>query len=87
MFSRPVSWGWNPVPSSSSAEMRPFATIRPVVGRWMLAMSRSRVDLPDPLWPMMPCIDPSWMSKDTPFRAQNSRHWEVSALWMMASFR
>ncbi len=67
--------------------MRPLAVIRPVVGRWMLAISRSRVDLPDPLWPMMPCIEPSWMSKDTPLRAQNSRHWVVSVLWMMASFR
>ncbi len=32
MFSRPESWGWKPAPSSSSAEMRPLLTTRPLVG-------------------------------------------------------
>ena len=44
MFSRPVSSGWNPAPSSSSAAVRPTLRIVPLVGRRMPAMHLSSVD-------------------------------------------
>ena len=35
-------------------------------------MVLSRVDLPDPLAPMMPVVEPVGNSRSTPVRAQNS---------------
>ena len=71
-FSRPVRSGWNPAPNSSSAEMRPSVVMRPLVGRWMPAMRRSRLDLPDPLWPTSPYMEPCGISSETSLTAQNS---------------
>ena len=43
------------VPAATFAEVPdPWAVIVPDVGRWMPAISLSRVDLPDPLWPISP---------------------------------
>ena len=53
-FSRPDISGWNPAPSSMSAEMRPSTFTVPVVGFVMPATSFSAVLLPDPFRPMMP---------------------------------
>ena len=53
-FSRPDSSGWNPAPSSSSADTRPWIDTEPLFGRWMPAMTRSSVDFPDPLCPISP---------------------------------
>ena len=53
-FSRPEISGWNPAPSSISAEMRPRTVTVPLVGFVMPATSFSAVLLPDPLRPMTP---------------------------------
>ena len=52
MFSRPVSSGWKPVPTSSSDPTRPRSTARPSVGSVMRARILSSVDLPAPLRPI-----------------------------------
>ena len=57
-FSRPEISGWKPAPSSIRAATRPATVIRPVVGLSMPATSLSRVDLPEPLPPMMPKASP-----------------------------
>ena len=72
MFSRPVSSGWNPVPTSSSDPTRPLVTPRPVVGGVIRARIFSMVLLPAPLRPMMPTVSPARISKETSFSAQNS---------------
>ena len=54
MFSRPVSSGWKPVPTSSSEPTRPTVSPRPDVGGVMRARIFSSVLLPAPLRPMMP---------------------------------
>ena len=54
MFSRPVSSGWKPVPTSSRLATRPRMLMRPLVGSVMRLRIFSRVDLPAPLRPMMP---------------------------------
>ena len=53
-FSRPEISGWNPAPSSMSAERRPWTVTVPSVGLVMPATSFSIVLLPEPLRPMMP---------------------------------
>ena len=53
-FSRPEISGWNPAPSSISAEMRPSTLTVPLVGLVMPATSLSSVLLPEPLRPMTP---------------------------------
>ena len=54
-FSRPEISGWNPAPSSISAEMRPFTVTVPLVGlRDAGHAASSIVLLPEPLRPMMP---------------------------------
>ena len=53
-FSRPEISGWNPAPSSISAEMRPLTRTVPVVGFVMPATSFNAVLLPEPLRPMIP---------------------------------
>ncbi len=54
MFSRPEISGWNPAPSSMSAEIRPSTVTVPSVGRVMPATHFSSVLFPDPLRPMTP---------------------------------
>ena len=53
-FSRPEISGWNPAPSSISADTRPFTVTVPLVGRVMPATHFSIVLLPDPLRPTIP---------------------------------
>jgi hypothetical protein len=71
-FSRPEISGWNPAPSSISAETRPFTFTLPEVGRPMPAMSFSIVLLPEPLRPMMPNVVPAATSNETPLSAWNA---------------
>ena len=53
-FSRPVSSGWNPVPTSRSDPTRPRMSARSLEGRVMRAMIFSIVVLPAPLRPISP---------------------------------
>ena len=71
-FSRPLSSGWNPAPSSSSAEMRPSTVTPPFSGTRIPARHLSSVLLPEPFDPMTPNVDPVGTSKSTPLSAQNS---------------
>ena len=68
-FSRPVSSGWNPVPTSSRLPTRPPSSIRPVVGAVIRLMILSNVLLPAPLRPMIPTTSPQFTSKLTSWSA------------------
>ena len=57
--------GWNPAPSSSSDPTRPPAATRPVVGLMIPAISRSSVDLPEPLRPTSPTASPGAIPSET----------------------
>ncbi len=70
MFSRPVSSGWKPVPTSSSEPTRPRSRTRPSVGSVMREMILSSVLLPAPFRPMMPTTSPCPTSNDTSRSAQ-----------------
>src|SRR5271169_3612950 len=72
MFSRPVSSGENPEPTSISADRRPRILISPEVGALILAKSFKRVLFPAPLFPMMPRDSPPATSKLTSRRAHIS---------------
>ena len=63
MFSRPVSSGLKPEPSSSSAAMRPWVSTAPEVGGSTPAMICSNVLFPLPFRPMMPSASPRRSSK------------------------
>ena len=54
MFSRPVSSGWKPVPTSSSAPTRPRVRETPEVGYVIRASILRSVVLPAPFGPMTP---------------------------------
>src|SRR5687768_9298156 len=71
-FSRPVSSGWKPVPTSSRLATRPLIETRPSVGSVMRDRTLSSVVLPAPLWPMMLTTSPRLISKSTSRSAQNS---------------
>src|SRR5205809_393890 len=73
MFSRPVSSGWKPEPTSMSAASRPRSVMVPPVGAVMRESSLRIVLLPAPLWPMMPSVSPRAASKLTSRTAQKSR--------------
>src|SRR5512135_3658663 len=72
MFSRPVSSGWKPVPTSSRLAIRPWMSIAPVVGRVIRVRSLSSVLLPAPLRPMIPTTSPWRISKSTSRSAQKA---------------
>ena len=72
MFSLPDSSGWNPAPSSSSAEIFPFTVMEPASGRRILAMHFNSVLLPEPFSPMRPKVVPAGTSSETSSRAWNS---------------
>ena len=72
-FSRPEISGWNPAPSSMSAEMRPSTVTLPVVGFVMPATTLSAVLLPDPLRPMMPKVQPVDAERHAPAAPGTSR--------------
>ena len=71
-MSLPDSSGWKPAPSSSIAARCPRTTIWPEVGCKMPAMHLSRVDLPEPLRPMIPKVSPVLTSNSTSRSAQKS---------------
>ena len=62
-FSRPVSSGWKPVPTSSRLPTRPTSSAEPVVGSVIRARILSSVLLPAPLRPTMPIASPRATSK------------------------
>src|SRR5713226_1730848 len=64
-FSRPEISGWNPAPSSISADTRPFTATLPLVGFVMPATSLSAVLLPDPFGPTTPKVRPNGSGKST----------------------
>ena len=72
MFSRPVSSGWKPVPTSSRLATLPLMRTLPSVGSVIRLKILRRVDFPAPLRPIMPIRSPRFTSNDTSFRAQNS---------------
>src|SRR5438874_5692112 len=65
MLSRPVSSGWNPVPTSSNDPTRPCNSAQPRVGLVMRDSTLSSVLLPAPLLPMMPTTSPGSTLKET----------------------
>ena len=65
MFSRPVSSGWKPVPTSSSEATRPRSRTQPSVGSVIRLRIFRSVLLPAPLRPMMPTTSPGWTSNET----------------------
>ena len=71
-FSRPVSSGWNPVPTSRRLPTRPRISARPSVGVVMRVSSFSKVDFPAPLRPMIPTTWPVGTSNETSRSAQMS---------------
>ena len=73
-LSRPESSGWNPAPSSSSAEIFPRVVIVPASGLRILAMHFSSVLLPEPFSPMRPSVTPSGTSKLTSSKARKSSY-------------
>src|SRR5579863_8795115 len=72
IFSRPVSSGWNPEATSSSAAILPRMVISPLVGVVILASNFRMVLLPEPLCPMIPSVSPRLTPKLTSRKAQNS---------------
>src|SRR5579862_3619439 len=70
MFSRPVSSGWKPVPTSSSEPTRPRMTISPAVGSVMRESTFRSVLLPAPFAPMRPRTSPRRTRKLTSSRPQ-----------------
>ena len=65
MFSRPVSSGWKPVPTSSRLRTRPRSSALPDVGSVIRLRIFSKVDLPAPFRPMIPTTSPGMISKLT----------------------
>ena len=64
-LSRPVSSGWNPVPTSRRDAIRPWTSSRPEVGAVILERILSSVDLPAPLPPISASTSPSRTSNET----------------------
>ena len=62
-LSRPLSSGWKPAPSSSSAPMRPRVRTLPEVGVSTPVISLSSVDLPAPFSPMIASDSPGCTAK------------------------
>ncbi len=82
VFSRPVSSGWKPVPTSRMLPTRPRIIALPSVGGVIRVSSLRSVDLPAPFLPMKPTTSPSSISKDTSLSAQSS-----SSEWSTCSRR
>ena len=71
MFSRPVSSGWKPVPTSSSEPTRPVTSAQPAVGSVIRERIFSSVLLPAPLWPIRPTTSPCSIVSETSRSAQS----------------
>src|SRR5919198_4044066 len=69
-FSRPVSSGWKPVPTSRRLPTRPVTSAWPRVGSVIRERTRRSVVLPAPFRPMIPSTSPSRTSKETSSSAQ-----------------
>src|SRR5437588_4056340 len=69
-FSRPVSSGWKPVPTSRRLPPRPVTSAWPRVGSVIRERIRSSVVLPAPFRPMLPRTSPSRTWKETSSSAQ-----------------
>src|SRR5438105_4292144 len=69
-FSRPVSSGWKPVPTSRRLPTRPVTSAWPRVGSVIRERIRSSVVLPAPFRPMIPSTSPSRTWKETSSSAQ-----------------
>src|SRR3982750_1352498 len=80
MFSRPVSSGWNPEPTSTRAASRPRIVISPRGGVVIPDRSFRIVVLPAPLWPTTPSASPRFTSKLTSRRAHISAERWAKAL-------
>ena len=78
-FSRPVSSGWKPVPTSRRLATRPLSLITPCVGAVTLERIFRSVDFPAPLRPMTPTVSPRLISMLTSSRARNRSFPEVPA--------
>src|SRR5438552_4106318 len=68
-LSRPLSSGWNPVPTSSRLPTRPWTSARPPVGSVILDRIRNSVLLPAPFLPTIPTVCPRGTSKETSLSA------------------
>ena len=75
MFSRPVSSGWKPVPTSRREPTRPVTSPQPAEGSVMRERIFSSVLLPAPLWPIRPTTSPWPISTET----SRSAHRAVSS--------
>src|ERR1039458_8641968 len=71
-FSRPVSSGWNPVPTSNRDAMRPLTFTSPLAGAVTRERIFSNVLLPAPFRPIIPKISPCLTEKETSRKAQKS---------------
>jgi len=71
-FSRPVSSGWKPVPTSSKLPTRPRISARPCVGVVIRVSTLRSVDFPAPFRPMTPSAWPSSRLNETSLSAQIS---------------
>ncbi len=69
-FSRPVSSGWKPAPTSSRGTMRPQTSIFPVSCIAIPEINCVSVDFPEPFAPTMPKNSPRLTSKLTSESAQ-----------------
>src|ERR1700722_11808739 len=65
MFSSPERSGWIPLRTSRRAPMRPMVEIFPTDGYVVWQIILSKVDLPDPLTPMIPHVLPGSTSMFT----------------------
>ena len=72
MFSRAVSSGSNPAPSSIIGDITPSTLTLPLVGFITPLTTFNKVLLPAPLLPISPTTSPLEISKETLFKASNS---------------
>ena len=82
VFSRPVSSGWKPVPTSRMLPTRPRIEAVPSVGGVIRVRILRSVDLPEPFLPMKPTTSPSSTLNETSLSAQSS-----SSEWSTCSSR
>ena len=72
IFSSPVSSGLKPVPNSNREDTLPLTLTSPDDGNETPVNIFNKVDLPAPLFPMIPTISPLFTWKETSVKALNS---------------